>query len=304
MTNITEECDSIPEQGAQKDAKSGWKQLYGNFEKLGVSVELHNFKLDSALDWGRSFHRPSIELCLNLSGRGTIRRGREECVLSAETVAFYITSAEEELHAKRLPEDHHFLTVEFSPDGLAQRVAGYEDDLDPLVRIAGLTAHPQSAISTVRPLRVAENSLFRWLANPPVSIKALPLWYEAKVMEVIAVFLCPQREEPFCQRQKRLSKERVERVCEILDAQYAAPPTLETISREVGISQFYLSRTFAAQTGLTIPQYLRRVRMERAAELLRAGTHNVAEAAFAVGYSSLPHFSKSFREVIGYYPNT
>ena len=53
---------------------------------------------------------------------------------------------------------------------------------------------------------------------------------------------------------------------------------------------------------MTIPQFLRRVRMERAAELLRAGRHNVTEAAFAVGYSSLGHFSKSFCEVMGCCP--
>ena len=50
------------------------------------------------------------------------------------------------------------------------------------------------------------------------------------------------------------------------------------------------------------PQYLRNIRMERAAELLRTGRYNVTEAAIEVGYSSLSHFSKAFCETIGCCP--
>jgi AraC-like DNA-binding protein len=87
-----------------------------------------------------------------------------------------------------------------------------------------------------------------------------------------------------------------------LRARLEDPPTLEELGQEVGVSQFYLSRTFSQEMGMTIPQFLRRIRMERAAELLRDGRHNVTEAAFAVGYSSLGHFSKSFCEVMGCCP--
>ena len=53
---------------------------------------------------------------------------------------------------------------------------------------------------------------------------------------------------------------------------------------------------------MTIPQYLRQLRMERAAELLRSGKFNVTEAALEVGYSSLSHFSQAFHETFGCCP--
>ena len=53
---------------------------------------------------------------------------------------------------------------------------------------------------------------------------------------------------------------------------------------------------------MTIPQYVRKVRMERAAELLRSGRFNVTEAAMEVGYSSLSHFSQAFCQVMGCCP--
>ena len=54
--------------------------------------------------------------------------------------------------------------------------------------------------------------------------------------------------------------------------------------------------------GKTITQYLRQLRMERAAELLRAGEFNVTEVALEVGYNSLSHFSAAFHEMFGCCP--
>src|SRR5207245_7574946 len=114
---------------------------------------------------------------------------------------------------------------------------------------------------------------------------------------------CAPKDSDFmCMRQKRLARERVDRVKEILTRDLANPPTLEMLGQEVGCSPFYLSRIFSREVGQTIPQYLRNVRMERAAELLRTGRYNVTEAATEVGYSSLSHFSKAFCETIGCCP--
>ena len=80
------------------------------------------------------------------------------------------------------------------------------------------------------------------------------------------------------------------------------PPTLEQLGREAGCSPFYLSRTFSKETGQTIPQYLRQLRLERASGLLKQGRMNVTEVALAVGYSSLSHFSQAFHQQFGCCP--
>ena len=53
---------------------------------------------------------------------------------------------------------------------------------------------------------------------------------------------------------------------------------------------------------MTMQQYLRQVRLERAAELLKTGRCNVTEAALEVGYNSLSHFSSAFHEMFGCCP--
>lgn len=70
----------------------------------------------------------------------------------------------------------------------------------------------------------------------------------------------------------------------------------------VNCSPFYLSRQFAQAGGMTMQQFLRQIRMERAAELLRTGKCNVTEAALEVGYNSLSHFSSTFHETFGCCP--
>jgi hypothetical protein len=67
---------AIYENNAWAQVKEGWRQLYGSFSRQGVSVENHEFEAASDLNWGRSFHRNSVELCLNLRGNGTVDDGR------------------------------------------------------------------------------------------------------------------------------------------------------------------------------------------------------------------------------------
>jgi len=70
----------------------------------------------------------------------------------------------------------------------------------------------------------------------------------------------------FCQRQQRISAERVEKVVAVLREKLSSPPPLEELGRAVGCSPFHLSRTFSTATGMTIPQYTRQLRLERAAD--------------------------------------
>ncbi len=142
------------------------------------------------------------------------------------------------------------------------------------------------------------------MRQPPVFQAARPLWYRSKVLQLMAEFFFerPEGDELFCDRQKRLARERVDKVAALLRANLAEPPGLEELGRRVGCSPFYLSRTFSVQMKMTIPQFLRTLRIERAAELLKSGKYNVTEAALEVGYSSLSHFSQAFCQTMGCCP--
>lgn len=292
--------EAIAERGAWREVPKGWRQLWGDFDRLGVSLQWHDFQTERAFDWGLSFHPRSLEFCLNLEGRGAVG-DRADYVPGS---AGYYAVANEPLRATRQARDHHqFLTVEFSNRHLQQQLADCEGDLDPQLRGAIFPEKERSIVSSARPMTPDQRQVVGSLLSPPVAKAAQSLWYQSKALELMSHFLfTPKDPEFFCMRQKRVARDRVERTKEMLSRDLANPPTLEMLGREVGCSPFYLSRSFSREVGLTIPQYLRNLRMERAAELLRSGRYNVTEAATEVGYASLSHFSKAFCETIGCCP--
>src|SRR4051812_31307549 len=285
---------------AWRDVPQGWHQLWGDFERMGVTLQWHSFRTERLFDWGLSFRPRSLEFCLNVAGRGAV--GQEADYVPSS--AGYYAVADEPLRASRQARDHHqFVTVEFSNDYLQRQLADCEGDLEPQLRAAIFPEKEQAIVSSTRPMTTEQHHVVATLLKPPVSKPAQSLWYQSKALELMSHFLfAPKDPELFCMRQKRVARDRVERTKDLLARDLANPPTLEMLGREVGCSPFYLSRSFSREVGLTIPQYLRKLRMERAAELLRTGRYNVTEAATEVGYASLSHFSKAFCETIGCCP--
>ena len=301
---LTETAPVFSERPAWSSVGTGWKHLHGSVRNAGVSFEWHDFQAMQEFDWDKSFHPGSIEVCLNLEGSGRVANGRSEVVFEPLTAGFY-RRGEQPLRATRdAAERHQFLTVEMSFDFLRKQLGDFVPTLHPLVREVISGQSEKSAVAKVERLTSRQQQLLASLRDAPVLALAQSVWYQAKALEVAAefFFVAPGEQELFCQRQQRLSNERVEKVIAVLRKDLVNPPTLEELGREVGCSPFHLSRTFSAVTGMTIPQYTRQLRMERAAELLKSGRHNVTEAALEVGYSSLSHFSQAFHDTFGCCP--
>jgi AraC family transcriptional regulator len=295
---------AFTERTAWQPFGTGWRPLHGTVAGSGVSFEWHDFKTQQAFDWGQSFHPGTVEICLNVEGEGTVASGDSEISFVPMTVGFYRRGQQPLRAARQASQRHQFLTIEMSFDFLREHLGDYVTSLHPLVRDVMAGRPNKSAVAPVTHLGSRHQQLLSSLRQAPVLAVAQTVWYQAKALEAAAEFFFAARDnhELFCHRQKRLSSERIEKVIALLSKNLAAPPPLEEIGRAVGCSAFHLSRTFSASAGMTIPQYLRQLRMERAAELLRSGKFNVTETALEVGYSSLSHFSQAFHETFGCCP--
>ena len=89
----------------------------------------------------------------------------------------------------------------------------------------------------------------------------------------------------------------------IIDAEYARELSVDEVARRIATSRRQLQRVFAEIAGTTFRGYIARVRLERAADLLRAGSGSVPEIAAAVGYRSWTSFSMAFRRHHGMPPS-
>lgn len=288
---------------AWQSVGEGWRPLFGKFKEVGLSFEWHDFRSASDLDWARSFHPGSLELCLNLTGNAVLNTGQSPIELPPRSVTFYHQGEPPLVAVRRGGEHHQFITVEFARPFLQEHFRAMLDGLHPVVAAVIQQEPSPSAVSLPGSLGTSLLPLIESLRHPPVFAPAQELWFKCKALELAAqLFFRPPDGELFCTRQQRAAQERVERVRAILSEKLSEPPSLEELGRMVGCSPFYLSRLFSQQAGMTIQQYLRHIRMERAAELLRTGKCNVTEAALEVGYNSLSHFSSAFHETFGCCP--
>ena len=80
-----------------------------------------------------------------------------------------------------------------------------------------------------------------------------------------------------------------------LYANFELPLTLRAVARHVNYSEGHLSRTFKQETGMTLTQYLNKIRIQEAASLLRATDFAITEIAVMVGFSSYSKFSVEFK---------
>lgn len=281
----------------------GWQHLHGGFQDLGYSIEWHDFAGGKDLDWSSSFHPEGVEICLNLAGQGWVGAGKQRLELTPLTAGFYFHGKPGLTGGRMAGERHQFITVELSLDFLRRNLPTSQNDLFGPLR-GSLENVGSSYVSQSTRLGSEHQFIVASLRKPPVYAGAQRLWYQAKALEVASVlFYRPASEDDlFCQRQKRLNQDRVQKVVAVLREDLAETPSLEEIGRRVGCSHFHLSRIFSQETGHSIFQHLRQLRMERAAELLREGRLNVTQVSLEVGYSSPSHFSMAFHETYGCCP--
>jgi len=84
---------------------------------------------------------------------------------------------------------------------------------------------------------------------------------------------------------------------------YEHPINLQDISARANLSPYHFLRVHKLIYGETPHEFLTRLRIERAKTLLAKGSHNVTEACFEVGFSSLGSFSTLFNQRVGLSPS-
>ena len=78
---------------------------------------------------------------------------------------------------------------------------------------------------------------------------------------------------------------------------------VDMLTQEVGISRAQLHRKMKELTGISTSEFIRNIRLEQAARLLKEQKVNITQVAYAVGFSNLAHFSTVFRKHFGVSPS-
>lgn len=96
----------------------------------------------------------------------------------------------------------------------------------------------------------------------------------------------------------------MDRVMQSVNNHLADPEySVETLTADVGISRAQLHRKMKELTGISTAEFIRNIRMQRAAELIEEGKINITQIAYDCGFNSQSHFSTVFRKHFGITPS-
>lgn len=241
-----------------------------------------------------------VWIWLNRTGEGVIWGSEDRMYLRPGMYAIFGEDEEEKWRWTRLPGEHEAEVVVISRAWLARRLGGSAEHVHPRyaawlkgggkVAFTGLMTGPERELSEGLMTMAGE--------APGISMRA-----EARILEWAAVRLFRAGRSDagagFCHRIGR--GDPVERALSELASRLAEPIDLQRLGRECGASPTHLSRTVKQRTGKTLREHQRRIRVSAACDMLEEGA-SVTEVAMEVGYRSLSHFAKAFREETGKAP--
>ena len=96
---------------------------------------------------------------------------------------------------------------------------------------------------------------------------------------------------------------KIARSLQKIHEEYNQPLEVSKLAREVDMSVSSYHTHFKAITTSTPLQYIKRIRLTRAFELLKKDNINITQCAYDVGFESLTQFSKDFKSFFGYSPS-
>jgi len=79
--------------------------------------------------------------------------------------------------------------------------------------------------------------------------------------------------------------------------------SVEELSNDIGMNRAHLYRKLQSIVGMTPTEFIRSIRLKRAAQLLEKSQLTVAEIADMVGFNTPKYFSKYFKDMFGVYPS-
>ena len=100
----------------------------------------------------------------------------------------------------------------------------------------------------------------------------------------------------------RRKQTRLRNVLDYMEEHYAENLKIADIARNTFISEGYLRRLFMNYYQLTPQQYLNRIRIEKACQLLQESDDGVLEIGYKVGYESTSAYLRNFSKIVGMTP--
>ena len=92
------------------------------------------------------------------------------------------------------------------------------------------------------------------------------------------------------------------KIIDYINMAYMGKLTVDVFASYYNCSRSLISHSFKSQTGMTIRQYINKVRLEKAADMLRTSEYSISSVARGVGFEDTNYFIKLFKDTYSITP--
>jgi AraC-like DNA-binding protein len=101
----------------------------------------------------------------------------------------------------------------------------------------------------------------------------------------------------------KMKDKRIQNIVRFIVRHYSEPLTVHRLAGEANLNPVYFGALFKQETGETVHQYIAKIRIRNAQNILSAGGYRVCEVAKQCGYCDSYHFYKQFKTITGKPPS-
>ncbi|MEK3886134.1 AraC family transcriptional regulator [Bacillus sp. FSL K6-3431] len=223
-----------------------------------------------------------------LNGQGKVTLDEKQYEFSRDQVVLIVPNS---IHSITAYSKLSVLVLAFSPSALSHYI---EDGL-----LNSLQAHSQYyQLDVVRASEIRQilrKILFEQTDYDSLCKYASPIY----LYELLLILIRFNMEKKF----DNANDMRSLKLQQYIDTRYFENITAEDLSLKFGISSRYINDIFKEKFHETPLQYLQKVRINRAKELLTESDKDIVSICFEVGYETLSTFYRTFRNIVGMSPN-
>lgn len=198
-------------------------------------------------------------------------------------------------------DDMHLLVMIFSPEFVAEKLSVFDSEyLKPFVERG---SNFKNRIGREEPvsheIRKAIREIYQeWEEQR----EGYPLMIKANILRILTMLIRAYQDESKSDemlKEKKNAMKRLEQAFSYIDEHYCEKITLEEVAASVYMSSNYFSTYFRKVTSISFSEYVTRLRIRHARELLRDQEKSVTEAALECGFNNISNFYRLYKKHVG-----
>jgi len=247
-----------------------------------------------------SYHWHSyFEITCVLGGKGNYFVNGQEYTMEEDDIIIFNNV---EPHGwKLIGGDMKLLVMIFSPEFVAEKLSIFDTEyLKPFVErgsnFKNRIGREEEVSGEIR------SSIWEIYHEWQQKKEGYPLMIKANVLRILTMLIRAYQDESKSGemlREKKNAMKRLEQAFNYIDDHYCEKLTLEEVASSVYMSSNYFSSYFRKVTNISFSDYVTRMRINHARELLRETDKNVTEIAMECGFNNISNFYRLYKKHVG-----